>query len=154
MKADFLTTHHKWDLNDQLLTFENDNLQACYVIIKPEKGIGFGEERGEWITTLWNKISKSTNVINGHRISWDNLIFISNTTNTTTFKNHLIDILKTTLEPNLKSLALFSSLTGTAEEKIKEISMMELQLIKINYWKIHKYPEYFENGIQRMLPIS
>ena len=28
---------------------------------------------------------------------------------------------------------------------------MELQLLKINYWKEHIYPSYYEDGIEKLL---
>jgi hypothetical protein len=49
----------------------------------------------------------------------------------------------------LKSLALFSTISGTKKENaLSELERMELQLVKIGYWEKHIFDSYCEDGLE------
>ena len=143
----YLTTHHEWNLKTQLKTTKYHSMPTCFIRIFSEyKHTGLNEERGEWILEFWKKITENNFTIEGHRFSWSEVILFDRIMDEDKFKKIVLNLLLSLTANNLKSLTVFSKLSGDAEQKIQEIERMSLQLDKIGYWKEHIYPAYYENG--------
>ena len=143
----YLTTHHRWDLKTQLKTTKYHSIPTCFIRISSEyERTGLNEERGKWILEFWKKIIKNNFTIEGHRFSWSEVILFDQMMNEDKFKKIVLNSLLSLTANNLKSLTIFSKLSGNIEQKIKEIDRMSLQINKIGYWKEHIYPAYYENG--------
>ena len=148
----FLTTASSWDLEALIENLPNNSTPTCLIQIEPQTGkTGFLEERGKWIKELWNNIIVEGKPFEAHRSGWTELIIFSPAMEFEKFVESITEILKTSTDNKLKSLALFSVVNGTYSDKITEIEKMGIQFSKINYWKDHTYSSYFENGIEKNL---
>lgn len=144
-----LTTYKEWNLVAQLKAIELDLIPVCLIqIATRNKQTGLNKERGKWILELWENVTKEPGRIDGHHVDWSTIIFFTQVMEREKFQEFILNLLKLQTFSPLKSLALFSCLSGDVEKKIQEIDRMHLQIDKINYWKEHIYPIYYEDGLE------
>ena len=148
----FLSTFTSWNIEALIKNLPNQPVPTCVIQIEPKTGnTGLLEERGQWIIAFWNKVIGEGSNIEGHRNGWTELIFFAPSMESEKFIHFIVEKLKVTVDDRLISLAVFSTINGSLDEKINETEKMALQLNKINYWNEHLYSSYYENGIEKNL---
>jgi hypothetical protein len=148
----FLTTFSSWDFEALIKSLPNNSIPTCVIQIESKTGnTGFLDERGQWIIAFWNKVIGEGSNIEGHRNGWTELILFAPSMESEKFIQFIVENLKATVDDRLKSLAVFSTINGSLDERINETEKMALQLNKVNYWNEHLYSSYYENGIENNL---
>lgn len=123
---------------------DNRKLSCCLVsCISAEQPIN-NEAIGLWIQNLAQEILAQHPTVRFYRYSWSTVALIQE--NCDDWEPKISNSLARLAQANLTSCSVFSLLTESYSNKMDEFQKMELQLAKVNDWKIHAYSYYYKDG--------
>lgn len=147
-----LPSYENWKVVELLENLSSEPIPACMVLVEPRVWrTGYNEEIADWVANFWKEVFEENPTIQGRRFSWGIVLFVAPQNSLAEMKDLILKVLADSIHPELTSRTLFSFVQNSFEEKIREVEQMELQLNKINYWKEHIYPSYFEDGMEKSL---
>ena len=129
-------------LHEYIDSLENHPIRTALIEVFEDN-----REVGEDFDESVRLIAESVLQIDGvkvYRISWRYLVVFS--THNECLTSRLPTILKKAAEHGVSNRAIIIPTIGPSENRLSQVSAMELQLAKLNCWSIHLFSGYYLNG--------